>query len=283
MRRMTLGKWLILLSLVLVAASMLLPFIRVISLSVSSRIFVERNSVMFFPKGLSLESYKFVLSEQRIWDSLAVTVFVTLAGTILSLLVSSAMAYALSRPEFKPRRGMMIFVILTMVFQAPVIPFFLTVKLLGMLNTVWALILPLTVNAFNLAIMRSFFEETPESLIDSGRIDGCGDLRLLMKIVLPISKPVLATMALFYAVAYWNIFYNALMFIYDKKLQPLQIIVRSYISESVETPGLYMDVNYNNTTLQMATIMVAMLPIIAVYPFLQKHFTSGVMLGAIKE
>ncbi len=283
MRRMTLGKWLILLSLVLVAASMLLPFIRVISLSISSRIFVERNAVMFFPKGLSLESYKFVLSEQRIWDSLAVTIFVTLAGTILSLLVSSAMAYALSRPEFKPRRGVMIFVILTMVFQAPVIPFFLTVKSLGMLNTVWALILPLTVNAFNLAIMRSFFEETPESLIDSGRIDGCGDLRLLMKIVLPISKPVLATMALFYAVAYWNIFYNALMFIYDKKLQPLQIIVRSYISDSVETPGLYMDVNYNNTTLQMATIMVAMLPIIAVYPFLQKHFTSGVMLGAIKE
>lgn len=283
MRRMTLGKWLVLLTLVLVAASMLLPFIRVISLSVSSKIFVERNAVMFFPKGLSLESYKFVLSEQRIWDSLAVTVFVTIAGTVLSLLVTSAMAYSLSRPEFKPRRGMMIFVILTMVFQAPVIPFFLTVKSLGMLNTIWALILPLTVNAFNLAIMRSFFEETPESLIDSGRIDGCGDLRLLLKIVLPISKPVLATMALFYAVAYWNIFYNALMFVYDKKLQPLQIIVRSYISDSVETPGLYRDVNYNNTTLQMATIMVAMLPIIAVYPFLQKYFTSGVMLGAVKE
>ncbi len=283
MRRMTPGKGLILLSLVLIAASMLLPFIRVISLSVSGKVFVERNEVMFFPKGFTWESYKYVLSEQRIWDSLAVTVFVTLFGTVLSLLVSSAMAYALSRPEFKPRRGVMIFVILTMVFQAPVIPFFLTVKSLGMLNTVWALILPLMVNAFNLAIMRSFFEETPESLIDSGRIDGCGDLRLLMKIVLPISKPVLATMALFYAVAYWNIFYNALMFIYDKKLQPLQIIVRSYISDSVETPGLYRDVNYNNTTLQMATIMVAMLPIIAVYPFLQKHFTSGVMLGAIKE
>lgn len=283
MRRMTIGRLMIHLALVLIAASMLLPFVRVISLSISSKIFVERNAIMFFPKGITWEAYRYVLSEQRIWNSLAITIFVTVFGTILSLLVSSAMAYSLSRPEFKPRRGIMIFVVLTMVFQAPVIPFFLTVKAMGLLNKVWALILPLVVNAFNLAIMRTFFEETPESLIDSGRIDGCGDMRILMQIVLPISKPVLATMALFYAVSYWNIFYNALMFIFDKKLQPLQIIVRSYISDSVDTPGLYMDVNYNNTTLQMATIIVAMLPIIIVYPFLQKYFTSGVMLGAVKE
>lgn len=283
MKHWSLGKVIVYIILFLLAASMILPFIRVVSLSISSRISVESNYVRFFPKDITFDSYRFVLSEQRIWDALKINIFVAAFGTVLSIIISSTMAFPLSRPEFKARKGIMVFVLLTMVFQAPVIPFFLTVKAYGLLNTVWALILPLTVNAFNLSVMRTFFEDTPESLIDSGRIDGCGDLGLLFRIVIPISKPVLATMALFYAVAYWNIFYNALMFIFDKKLQPLQIIVRSYISESVDTPGLYRNVNYNDTTLQMATILVAILPIIIVYPFLQRYFTAGVMLGAIKE
>lgn len=282
-RRMSPGKIFVLVLLVVIALSMLLPFVRVISISISSRIPVERNEINILPKKVTGDSYAHVLAEPRIWRSMSVTIFVTLVGTGLSIVVTALMAYAVSRKEFRPRRGVMIFVLLTMVFQAPVIPFFLTVKSFKLLNTVWALILPLTVDAFNLVIMRSFFEETPEALIDSGRIDGCGDTRLLFSIVLPTAKPVLATIALFYAVSYWNIFYNALMFIYDKNLQPLQIIVRSYVETSVETPGVYLDVNYNNTTLQMATIIVVTLPILAVYPFLQKYFTAGVMIGAIKE
>lgn len=281
--RLTLSRFLIYCFLVILSLSMILPFVRVISISFSTRTFVEADKIILLPKGFTLDSYKYVLSEPRIWKSLFVTIFVTVVGTILSLLITSLMAYALSRKEFRPAKGIMIFVILTMVFQAPIIPFFLTVKALGMLNTVWALILPLVVNGFNLIIVRTFFQETPEALIDSGRIDGCGDLRILFNIVLPMSKPVLATIALFYAVSYWNIFYNALLFIYDKNLQPLQIIVRSYIENSVETPGIYLDVNYNNTTLQMATILVATMPIIIVYPFLQKYFIKGVSLGAIKE
>lgn len=282
-KRLNLGKVFVYALLIVIALSMLLPFVRVVSLSISSRVPVERNYVKFLPQEITMDSYRHVMAEKRIWQSMGVTIFVTVFGTILSIVVTSLMAYAVSRKEFKPRRGVMIFVLLTMVFQAPVIPFFLTVKSLRLLNTVWALILPLVVNAFNLVIMRSFFEETPEALIDSGRIDGCGDARLLFAIVLPTAKPVLATISLFYAVSYWNIFYNALMFIYDQALQPLQIIVRSYVETSVETPGVYLDVNYNNTTLQMATIIVATLPILLVYPFLQKYFTVGVMVGAVKE
>lgn len=282
-KRMSWGKALIYLLLMMISLSMLLPFVRVISVSISSRMPVERNEVKLMPREITWDSYAHVLVEPRIWRSMGVTIFVTLVGTGISLVVTALMAYAVSRKEFMPRRGVMIFVVLTMVFQAPVIPFFLTVKGLQLLNTVWALILPLTVNAFNLVIMRTFFEDTPEALIDSGRIDGCGDTRLLFSIVLPTAMPVLATVALFYAVSYWNVFYNALMFIYDKNLQPLQIIVRSYVETSVETPGVYLDVNYNNTTLQMATIVVVTLPIIIVYPFLQKYFTAGVMVGAVKE
>jgi putative aldouronate transport system permease protein len=281
--KLTLGKFLIYTSLVLLSLSMILPFVRVISVSFSTRTFVEADKVMLLPRGFTLDSYKYVLSEPRIWQSIWITVFVTVVGTVLSLLVTSLMAYSLSRKEFLPARGLMVFVILTMVFQAPLIPFFLAVKALGILNTVWALILPLVVNGFNLIIVRTFFQETPEALIDSGRMDGCGDLRILFNIMLPISKPVIATMALFYAVSYWNIFYNALLFIYDKNLQPLQIIVRSYIENAADTPGVYLDVDYNRTTLQMATILVATIPIIIVYPFLQKYFIKGVSLGAIKE
>ena len=281
--KLTFGKLLIYSSLVLLSLSMILPFIRVISVSFSTRTFVEADKVILLPKGFTLDSYKYVLSEPRIWQSIWVTVFVTVVGTVLSLLVTSLMAYSLSRKEFRPAKGLMVFVILTMVFQAPIIPFFLTVKVIGILNTVWALILPLVVNGFNLIIVRTFFQEIPEALIDSGRIDGCSDTRILFNIMLPVSKPVIATMALFYAVSYWNIFYNALLFIYDKKLQPLQIIVRSYIETTVDTPGVYLDVNYNRTTLQMATILVATIPIIIVYPFLQKYFIKGVSLGAIKE
>lgn len=283
MRKVSVGKLIIYLALVLLSLTMVLPFVRVISMSLSGRYFVESNQITLLPKGFTLDAYRYVLAERRIWSAMAVTVFVTVVGTVMSLVITAMMAYALSRREFLPARGLMVFVILTMVFQAPIIPFFLTVKSLGLLDTVWALILPLLVNGFNLIIMRTFFMETPEALLDSGRIDGCGDARLLLSIVLPISKPALATVALFYAVSYWNIFYNALLFVYDKNLQPLQIIVRSYIENSVETPGVYLDVNYNNTTLQMATIIVATLPIILVYPFLQKHFTVGVMLGAVKE
>lgn len=281
-RRLNLGTALIYLLLILLAVTMLYPFVRVISISLSSRIYVEGNQIGLLPKGFTLDSYKVILSESRIWRSMMVTIFVTVVGTVLSMVITSMMAYSLSRREFAPARGLMVFVIFTIIFQAPIIPFFLTVKYLRLLNTVWALILPLLVNGFNLTVMRSFFQETPEALLDSGRIDGCGDVRLLALIMLPISKPVLATVALFYAVSYWNIFYNALLFIYDKDLQPLQIIVRSYVENSVETPGVFLDVNYNNTTKQMATVLVAMLPIVLVYPFLQKYFTVGVTLGAVK-
>lgn len=283
MRRISFWKIVIFVALLLAAATMIFPFIRVISVSFSGRRAVETMRVKLLPVDFTMDAYRYVLAEPRIWRSMGVTVLVTVIGTLLGMITMSMLAYSLSRKEFVAARGLTIFVILTMVFQAPIIPFFLTVKTLGLLDTIWALILPLVANGFNLIILRTFFQELPEALLDSGRIDGCGDFGLLTRIVLPISKPVLATVSLFYAVSFWNIFYNALMFIFNKNLQPLQIIVRSYVENTAETPGLYLDVNYNNTTLQMATILVATAPIILVYPFLQKYFVVGVTLGAIKE
>lgn len=282
-RRASVGYIAILFILIALSLCMILPLIRVFSLSFSSRYYVEGKKVLLLPKGLTLDSYRHALSEIALWRSLGVNVIVTLTGTLLAMCLTVLMAYPLSRKEFMPRRGIMIFVLITMIFQAPVIPFFLTVKTLGMLDTLWSLIIPPVLNAFNLIIVRTFLLETPEELIDSAKMDGCGDLRTLMNVVLPISLPVVATVSLFYAVMYWNIFYYPLMFIYNKNLRPLQILVRSYIIGDILDAGTYVDVNYNNTTLQMATIIFATAPILAVYPFLQKYFVQGATLGAIKE
>lgn len=283
MRKRTFGQGIISVFLFMISLTMILPFFYLLATSLSSRYFVETNQVTLWPMGFTLDSYQKVLQDGSLWKSFAVTIFTACFGTVLSVAVTSMMGYSLSRREFAPTRFLMLFVLFTMVFQAPVIPFFLTVKALRLLDSVWALILPLTVDAFNLIIVRTFFLDTPESLIESAKIDGCGDLRILFRIVMPISKPVLATVGLFYAVSYWNIFYNALLFIHDKNLQPLQILVRSFQTNSADTMASYANVDYNETTLQMATVFVVILPVLLVYPFLQKYFVAGVTLGAVKE
>jgi len=261
---------------------MILPFLNILSISLSSRIYVDQNKVWFFPLGFTFDSFIKVLQDVALLKAFGVNFFVTIVGTVLSITVTSLMAYSLSRKEFLPSKYITLLVVFTMIFQAPVIPFFFTVKALGMVNTVWALILPLTVDAFNLIIIKSFFMETPEELIDSGKIDGCGDLRILFNIVLPISKPVLATIGLFYAVIYWNIFYNCLLFISNMDLWTLQMHIRSLLVGSRDVMISYLNFNYNVTTMQMAQVVLAMIPIIAIYPFLQRYFVAGVTLGALK-
>ena len=255
----------------------------ILSISLSSRISVETDKVWFFPIDITLDSYIKVLGDQALLRSFGINFFVTIVGTVGSMIITSLMAYSLSRNEFFLSKHISLFVVFTMIFQAPVIPFFFTVKALGMLNTVWALIIPLLVNAFNLIIIESFFIATPESLIDSGKIDGCGDLRILFNIMLPISKPVLATIGLFYAVQYWNIFYNCLLFISNENLWTLQMHIRALTTGPIDNMISYMNLNYNIQTMQMAQVVLAMIPVLALYPFLQKYFIAGVTLGALKE
>jgi putative aldouronate transport system permease protein len=272
---------------ILIAASlsMVLPLIHVISISFSAPMAVEAKSVSLWPVDFTLAAYEQILSKSDLWRSLGVNIFVMVVGTLFSMLITVMLAYPLSKSEFKVRKLVMIGVVFTLIFQPPMIPYFLTIKDLGMLNTVWAMIIPSGISAFNLIIMRTFFQQIPNEIGEAAKIDGCNDVRTLFNIILPLSKPVLATVGLFYAVTYWNIFYHAVLFIRDPDLYPLQLKIREYISNQDSIMGTVNTVGlpYNPETLQTAVIVFATIPIILVYPYLQRYFIQGATLGSVKE
>jgi putative aldouronate transport system permease protein len=205
-------------------------------------------------------------------------------GTALSLVATTLLAYGLSRRGTLLHRPMLAIVLLPLLFTPGIIPSYLIVKNLGLLDTYWSLILPVVVNAFNVIVLRAFFMELPQEVMDSARIDGAGDFTVLWRIVLPMSKAVLAVIALFYAVAYWNSFFNALLYINDTAKWPLQLVLRTYVVNQAE---LGVD-QLGGTELppreavQMAILVLSIIPILLVYPFVQRHFTKGVLVGAVK-
>ena len=244
----------------------------------------DMNIVNLWPVDFTLSSWYYILSRADIWKSFALTLVATLATTFLALLITSLMAYPLAKKEFKIRRIVMIFVTVTMVFKAPVVPYFLVMKGIGMINNPMVLVLPHILTAYNMIIMRTFFSNFPTEVEESARIDGCGCFRVLWKIVLPSSKAVLASVGLFYAVTAWNQFQHPLMFIQDTKLYPLQLKIRQLINGGSELMSVTaaQDVNYTESTLSAATVVFAIIPIIMVYPWLQKYFAKGAMLGSVK-
>jgi putative aldouronate transport system permease protein len=231
----------------------------------------------------TLESWYYVLKQGPLWNSFLITIFVTVAGTCLCLLVTSLFAYPLTKNEFKLTKVLMIMIVITMIFRYPIIPYFLALRSYGLYNSFWVLIVPYTVSAFNLIIMRTFFKGLPKELEEAAQIEGCNYFQLLFKIVLPSSKAVLATLGIFYAVGIWNQFMHPLLFIENPSLYPLQLKLREYVvNTDMVSGGLSMVLPYNNQTLQAATIIFATLPILLVYPFMQKHFVKGAMLGSVK-
>lgn len=267
----------------LLSLLMLMPFVKVLATSLSGPNAVDAGKVFFWPVQFTWESWAYVLKQGPLWNSFLITVFATVIGTCLCLLVTALFAYPLSKSEFKLAKIMMIMVVLTMIFRYPIIPYFLTLRTYGLYNSIWVLIIPYTVGAFNLIIMRTFFKGLPRELEEAAQMEGCGYFRLLFKIVLPTSKAVLATLGIFYAVGIWNQFMTPLMFIEDQALYPLQLKLREYIvNTDMASEGLRVVLPYNNTTLQAATVIFATLPILFVYPFLQKHFVKGAMLGSVK-
>ncbi|MBD2872302.1 carbohydrate ABC transporter permease [Paenibacillus arenilitoris] len=271
--------------LTLAALTMILPFINVIAISFSMPWAVSANKVSFWPVDFTMESYNYLLSKSDLWRAMGVNVFVTVAGTAFSMLTTVMLAYSLSRPEFLIRKPVVLGIIFTMIFQPPMIPYFLTIKNLGLLDTVWAMIIPSGISAFNLIILRTFFIQLSGEIIEAAKIDGCSDFRAMWNIVMPLSKPALATVGLFYAVTYWNVFYHAVLFIRSSDLYPLQVKMREYISD---TENIISGINqtglpYNPDTLKMAVLVFATIPIIAVYPFLQKYFVHGMTIGSVKE
>lgn len=270
--------------LILLGLTMLFPFMHVFAGSFSSGQAISQGRVTVFPVDFTTANYHAVLSNLSIWRSFGVTVFVTAAGTFVNLLLTSLMAYGLSKKELKGRSLILVMVLFTMIFQAPMIPSFLLVKSLGMLNTLWSLIIPSAISAFNLIIMISFFQNIPQALLDSAKIDGCGEYLTLWKIVLPLSMASISTIGLFYAVGHWNGYFQAVMYITDTKLFPLQLKLRQLIVEN-QAEQMMQSASLTLQSLEgikMATIIIASAPILFVYPFIQKHFIKGSMLGSIK-
>jgi putative aldouronate transport system permease protein len=266
-------------------AAVIVPFFGIIATSLASREDVTRaGGFVMFPSGISFDAYEAILSGGVVTRATVVSLLVTLVGTALSLIATTLLAYGLSRRGTLFHRPLLAIVLLPLLFTPGIIPSYLIVKYLGLLDTYWSLILPVVVNAFNVIVLRAFFMELPQEVLDSARIDGAGDFAVLWRIVLPMSKAVLAVVALFYAVAYWNSFFGALLYINDTAKWPLQLVLRTYVVNQHE---LGVD-QLGGTQLppreaiQMAILVLSIIPVLLVYPFVQRHFTKGVLIGAVK-
>lgn len=270
--------------LCIVAFITLAPLLSVVALSFSSKTASDLKLVSLWPVHFTLDSWKYILANLALWKSFGVTVAATLGGTVLSLLITSLIAYPLSKNDFKIGKVIMVGVVITMIFKAPIVPYFLVLRSIGLYNNPLVLVLPHMLSAYNLAIMRTFFKQFPEEIEEAAMIEGCGPFRLLFKIVMPSSAAVLATVGLFYAVFIWNQFLHPLMFIQDIDLFPLQLKIRQFISDGNQlmSQASTAKLNYSDRTLRAATVVFAIVPILAAYPFIHKYFSKGAMLGSLK-
>jgi putative aldouronate transport system permease protein len=261
------------------------PFVSVVATSLASDQDVIKNGgLVIWPENPTLNSYRTIMNGGVVTRSLIVSVGITTIGTILSMVLTVGMAYGLSR-KIIGGRYIQVLALATLLFTPGIIPNYLAVKQYGLLNSYASLILPVVINAFNLVVMRQFFMGVPQELVDSAKIDGANDFDVLLKIMLPLSKAVLAVIALFYAVnTYWNSFFNALLYLNDSSMWPLQLVLRLYLEQGAPLPTAReaQDSVPPLQSLQMAVVVVALVPILLVYPFLQRYFTSGVLSGAIK-
>ncbi|WP_458124874.1 carbohydrate ABC transporter permease [Paenibacillus sp. Z3-2] len=264
----------------------LAPFLHTIAISLSSNRAITSGEVTIFPKEFNWDAYIQVFSDQSMLYSLGFTTVLTVATTVLCMLFTLAAAYPLTKKKLKGRKLFMYVIIITMFFSGGMIPEYLLIRDLNMLNSVWALILPGLVSPFNLIILISFFRGIPESLEESAEIDGSSHVHTLFKIILPLSMPVMATLALFYAVGRWNGFQDSLLYINDPNLYPLQLKLFQMVQNNMVSELTLMEganrAPLTPESLKAATVIFATVPILLVYPWLQKYFVSGAMLGAVK-
>lgn len=269
--------------LALLCCIMIAPLLKVVAESLSARQFIETNSVLFWPKGFNMESYGKVFADKSILNAFKNSVIVTCVGTFINLFLTALLAYPLSRGEYLFKKQVLLMVTITMIFSAPMIPSYLLVRYLGIDNTLLAVIIPGAISGFNFYVMRSFFMGLPGELIDSARIDGCSEMQILLKIVLPLSKAALATLGLFYGVGHWNELQGPLIYLRKPAIQTLQIKLNSILQEQNTDSIDLGQINFSPVTIKMTTIVVATVPILVIYPFLQKYFVTGATLGSIKE
>jgi putative aldouronate transport system permease protein len=273
--------------LLLISLSMIAPIIHLAAVSLSSPIYANAKQVYFWPKGFQFDIYKTIVGMDTMWRALGVSITITVFGTLIALLLTSTIAYSLSRPGMPGRKWVLRGIIVSFVFTAPLIPSYLLVKSLGMENSLWALMIPGALSAFNILIMKTFFQGISAEMFDAAKIDGCSELGTYSRISIPLSMPVIATIALFHAVSQWNSYFNALIFIRSKDLLPLQVLLRNLVVEGdANTATQAMGELATTATPEMmkaGIILFATLPIMIVYPFLQNYFVKGAMVGSLKE
>lgn len=273
--------------LTIIAIIMLYPFVNVLAISFSTYTSYIQHPFMIFPREFSLEGFKYVFKNGLILSSYKNTIIITFTSTLLSLFFITLTAYPLSKKHLRGRKIFMNLLVFTMLFNGGLIPNFYLIKSLGWIDKLWALIVPGVLGAYNVILMKSFFENMPESLEEAAKIDGASELTVLTKIILPLSTPIIATIALFVAVGHWNSFFNAVIYIRSTEKWTLQLVLREILmsanNQLLASGGDSANINQVPVeTLRYATLVVAVIPIMCVYPFLQKYFVKGITLGAVK-
>jgi len=268
-----------------VVTACLYPFIYMLAVSLSDSASIASGTVWLWPKGFNWDMYRYVFEDGRVMKGYKNTLIYVVLGTAISLMVTALGAYSLSKTKLVMGKPILMLIVFTMFFNGGMIPTFLVVKELGFVNTVWGMVLPGAVGTWNLLIMRTFFMGMPQELEESGKIDGLSEVGIFFRIVLPLSKPVLATIGLYYAVGMWNNFMGPLLYLRDADLQPLQVILRNIVlsGQFTGTDGPVVgDIVVVEDGLKFATIMVSTVPILLVYPFIQKYFVKGALIGSVK-
>lgn len=269
----------------MLAVITLYPFLYVAAASLSDRLFIIQGKIGIIPQGFNTYAYQSVFKFPYIWTSYGNTIKYLILGTSINMLLTVMGAYPLSRDQFIGRNFFSFLLVFTMWFNAGIIPLFLVVRTLKLYNTIWAMVLPSAISTYNLIVVRTFFKSQPVEMEEAALIDGCNDFQVLIRIILPLSVPVLMTIMLFYMVGHWNSYMPALMYLREKKYYPLQIILRELVLESLVN-DVMMENEFGQPitveSVKYATIIVATVPILCVYPFIQRYFVRGVMIGAIK-
>lgn len=260
------------------------PFYYIFVVSISDPERVREGAMILYPQGFSLEAYKVTLTHARFYSSLRVSVVRTLLGTLLGVAFSSALAYGISRPYLRGRKWLTLFLVFTMLFNGGMIPTYLVVRYTGLIDTLWALIIPNMINTFNVIVLINFFRAVPAELEESAKIDGANDLIIFIKIMIPVAMPSIATITLFVAVYHWNTLMDGILYINTSSKKPLQVYLNDIVVAG-QTEDMFQDSASRwmpTLSLKTATIFASTLPILIVYPFLQKYFVKGVMVGSVK-
>ena len=262
------------------------PFLNMVAQSFSSEGNINAGRVNLIPRGFNLQTYKVVMGDSSFWMSYKNTVTYTVVATMISMVLTTAFAYAISKRHLKGRNFFIAIAVFTMFFNGGIIPNYVLITTLGMKNTLWAIVLPNAISVFNLLIMKSFFENMPAELEEAGAIDGLNTYGILFRIVLPLSKAVLATMILFYAVINWNAWFGAFLYLDRSELFPVTIFLRNMIagaSTATSIGGTADNLTQIASNIKSVTMVLSVVPILLIYPFVQKYFVSGVMLGSVKQ